>query len=58
MKHFFFLFKKKTLKVYFRINFFMFSNMLFFFLLNWYLTLILKWILQWISKQAASFTSG
>lgn len=31
MKHFFFLFKKKTLKVYFRINFFMFSNMLFFF---------------------------
>lgn len=45
MKQFFFLFKKKTLKVYFRINFFIFSHMVFsFFLLNWYLTFILKWI--------------
>lgn len=29
MKQLFFLFKKKTLKVYFRINFLIFSNMLF-----------------------------
>lgn len=30
MKQLFFLFKKKTLKVYFRIHFLIFSNMLFF----------------------------